>query len=143
MSLYKTSAKNLYYILGYNSQTGGYDRCYSINTNDNEDGSRLILTRIRSEIESYWIIEPVENDKNKIRFKSAKNDRYFYHDRNPTARGTANTANVFEKQVVLSTHLDSLENKINNNEIVIKSGESKKDYDPKYLLILNQHLLQM
>ena len=32
MALYKTSAKNLYYILGYNNQTGGYDRCYSINT---------------------------------------------------------------------------------------------------------------
>ena len=59
-----------YYILALNYNTNQYDRCYSINMDNNQHNKRLIMTRIRNEEESYWEIEPFENDSSKIRLKS-------------------------------------------------------------------------
>ena len=69
MALYKTSARDLYYILGFDSSTEDFDRCYSINTDNNDHMSRLILTEELEVKECYWSIEPVDNDMNEIRLK--------------------------------------------------------------------------
>ena len=98
LALYKTSAKNLYYILALNYNTNQYDRCYSINMDNNQHNKRLIMTRIRNEEESYWEIEPFENDSSKIRLKSKKTGRYFLHKRKDNARRTEGVGDVYEKQ---------------------------------------------
>lgn len=104
-SNFKTSAKNLYYILTLNYNNYKYDRCFSTFGNKDE----LIRTRIRSEEQSYWIIEPVEiNNFDAIRLKSKKTGKYFQHDRNKNLRRDFVKNRVFEKQVDKNTTDDSL-----------------------------------
>lgn len=117
-ALYKTSAKNLYYILGYNPNSGSYDRCYSINMDDNDDGSNLIKTRIRTEEECYWIIEPVEDNSHEIRLKSKKTGRYFNHLRDKKLVTTIANEKVFDEQVDLERHRTDLLKTLINKKIV-------------------------
>ena len=95
----KTSAKNLYYILTLNYNNFKYDRCFSTFG----EGNELIRTRIRSEDQSYWIIEPVDKEdpkkKSGIRLKSKKTGKYFQHIRNNNLRRDLVKNRVFEKQV--------------------------------------------
>ena len=102
---FKTSAKNLYYILTLNYNNYKYDRCFSTFGDQND----LIRTRIRSEDQSYWIIEPVKNDNfDAIRLKSKKTGKYFQHNRNKNLRRDLVKNRVFEKQVDKDTEDDSL-----------------------------------
>ena len=95
---FKTSAKNLYYVLVLNFRTNKYDRCLSINGK-----SEIIRTTLRNELEAYWEIEPVKNNSfDEIRLKSAKTGRYLYHDRNINLRRDLVKNRVFEKQKPLN-----------------------------------------
>ena len=91
---FKTSAKNLYYILVLNNNTNKYDRCLS--TNGEEE---LVRTHLRSELESYWELEHVNKEHDEIRLRSAKTGNYFYHDRNHNLRRDIVKNRVFEKQL--------------------------------------------
>ena len=93
-----TNAKNLYYILTLNINNNKYDRCLSVNGETN-----IIRNEIRSEEESYWIIEPISNAKgepnyDEIRLKSKKTGNYFKHARKQNLRREIGMNNVFEKQ---------------------------------------------
>jgi len=107
-SNFKTSAKNLYYILTLNYNNYKYDRCFSTFGESEE----LIRTRIRSEDQSYWIIEPVKVDgkgsNEEIRLKSKKTGRYFQHNRNTNLRRDLVKNRVFEKQVTKDTEDNAL-----------------------------------
>ena len=114
----KTSAKNLYYILTLNYNNFKYDRCFSTFGNENE----LIRTRIRSEDQSYWIIEPVNqgdtSNTSEIRLKSKKTGKYFAHNRNHNLRRDLVKNRVFEKQVTLN----EIEDKDSSIFVNIKSA---------------------
>lgn len=111
-SNFKTSAKNLYYILTLNYNNYKYDRCFSTFGNTDE----LIRTRIRSEDQSYWIIEPVKrNNFDAIRLKSKKTGKYFQHNRNKNLRRDLVKNRVFEKQV---------DKDINDNSLIFVNVKS-------------------
>ena len=101
---FKTTAKNLYYILTLNYNNYKYDRCFSTFGNSDE----LIRTRIRSEDQSYWILEKVKGKKDEIRLKSKKTGKYFQHNRNKNLRRDLVKNRVFEKQVPLNKNDNSL-----------------------------------
>lgn len=89
---FKTSAKNLYYILVLNYLNNTYDRCLST------DGDRdIVRTRIRNEKQSYWEIEKTEID-GEICLKSAHTGHYLRHDRNSNLRKDLVKMRVFETQ---------------------------------------------
>ena len=111
----KTSAKNLYYILTLNYNNYKYDRCFSTFN----DGDELIRTRIRSEDQSYWIIEKVGGTEDEIRLKSKKTGKYFQHNRNDNLRRDLVKNRVFEKQV----DIDKL-NANNKNSIIFVNIKS-------------------
>ena len=89
---FKTSAKNLYYVLVLNYLNNTYDRCLS--TYDKKD---IVRTRIRNETQSYWEIEQTEID-GEFLLKSAHTGRYLRHDRNPNLRRDLVKMRVFETQ---------------------------------------------
>ena len=107
----KTSAKNLYYILTLNYNNYKYDRCFS--TFGTGDSDEIIRTRIRSEDESYWEIEPITNNDGspnyeEIRLKSKKTNKYFKHNRKDNLRRDLVQNKVYEKQVPLDKNDESL-----------------------------------
>ena len=135
LALYKTSAKNLYYILAYNFNTGKYDRCYSVRSNDEE---KLMTTRIKREDECYWIIEYVRNnntgqikDPPEIRLKSKKTDKHFLHKRREDLRRTVGFEDLPEKQVDLDDYLKVLGERDIRGVIEVspEKGVLRDDYD--------------
>jgi hypothetical protein len=135
LALYKTSAKNLYYILAYNFQTNNYDRCYSARGKDEE---KLMTTRIKSEDECYWIIEYARNnntgqikDPPEIRLISKKTGKYFLHKRREDLRRTVGFEDLPEKQVVLDDYLEVLGNNDKSGAIEVNPEEGllRDDYD--------------
>ena len=122
LAIYKTSAKNLYYVLTLNFSTGKYDRCLSVNTNKRKHKDRLILTRIRSEKESYWQIVINPNNPSEIRLKSMikddeGNDLYFYHDRSFNLRNKLYIADIHEKIVNIGKYRQELNRFYENPDI--------------------------
>lgn len=89
---FKTSSKNLYYILVLNYLNKKYDRCLSTNGK-----AKIIRTKIRNEPQSYWQIEPTKID-GEIRLKSAHTGYYLKHDRNLNLRKDIVKMRVFETQ---------------------------------------------
>ena len=143
----KTSAKNLYYILTLNYNNYKYDRCFSTF----KDGNDLIRTRIRSEDQSYWIIEKVEGTKDEIRLKSKKTGKYFQHNRNNNLRRDIVKNRVFEKQIDIDELIEQNKDSIifvniksafgTNVETALEDGEPR--IEEKYYLndeknIINQ-----
>ena len=135
LALYKTSAKNLYYILSYNFKTDNYDRCYSVRSNDEE---KLMTTRIKSEDECYWIIEYARNnntgqikDPPEIRLKSKKTDKHFLHKRREDLRRTVGFEDLPEQQVDLESYLEVLDNNDKSGiiEVSPEKGLLRDDYD--------------
>lgn len=90
---FKTSAKNLYYVLVLNYLNNTYDRCLS--TDGNKD---IVRTRIRNEKQSYWILEPLKKVDGELRLKSAHTGNYLRHDRNKNLRKDLVKNRVFETQ---------------------------------------------
>jgi hypothetical protein len=112
---FKTSAKNQYYILVLNFRTNKYDRCLSTNGT-----TEIVRTTLRSELESYWELEPINNnDFDEIRLKSAKTGNYLYHDRNANLRRDLVKNRVFEKQKPLNN-----ETKTDNSMIFVNIKSS-------------------
>jgi hypothetical protein len=89
---FKTSSKNLYYVLVLNYLNNKYDRCLSTDGKEN-----IIRTKIRNEKQSYWEIEPTKIE-GEIRLKSANTGKYLRHARNPNLRKDIVKMRVFESQ---------------------------------------------
>ena len=75
---FRTSSRNLYYILALNHKNNKYDRCLAVSNN-----GTIIREKIKNQDQCYWQIMPLNNNFDEIRLRSFKEqDKYLTHYRN-------------------------------------------------------------
>ena len=76
---FRTSSRNLYYVLALNHKNDKYDRCLSVSNK-----GTIIREKIKNQDQCYWQIRPlVDNNFDEIRLMSFKEqDKYLTHYRN-------------------------------------------------------------